>query len=268
MIESLKAIKKVLFSAPKLIFDSIGHNCKLILMIETIAFDADDTLWVNETIFTSTREKIEALLKEHVTHKSLEKTLYETEIKNLNIFGYGIKGFMLSTIETCIEITKGQISGETIQQIIDLGKDMLNHPVDVLPGIEETIKSLEDNYRLMIITKGDLFDQESKIARSGLADYFDIIEVVSEKNTETYQNLLDKYTIDADRFLMIGNSLKSDVLPICEIGGQAIHIPFHTTWEHEIVSQQDTEGHQYYTLSSIFELNQCIKQIDELKHHS
>ncbi len=232
-------------------------------MVQTIAFDADDTLWVNETIFTSTRDKIEALLKDHVTHKSLDQTLYDTEIKNLNIFGYGIKGFMLSTIETCIEITQGAIDGETIQKIIDLGKDMLKHPVEILPGIEEAIKSLKGQYRLMIITKGDLFDQESKIARSGLADYFDMIEVVSEKNTSTYQHLLHKYAIDSENFLMIGNSLKSDILPICELGANAIHIPFYTTWEHEIVSKQDAEGHQYYTLSSIAELHECISQINQ-----
>ncbi|MEL6557396.1 MAG: HAD family hydrolase [Bacteroidota bacterium] len=237
-------------------------------MIKTIAFDADDTLWVNETIFTSTRDKIEHLLKDYVTHQSLEKTLYETEIKNLNIFGYGIKGFMLSTIETCIEITQRQIDGETIQKLIDLGKDMLSHPVEILPGIENAVKSLQGNYQLMIITKGDLFDQESKIARSGLADYFDIIEVVSEKNEKTYQNLLNKYDINSNDFLMIGNSIKSDILPICKIGGEAIHIPFHTTWEHEIVSQKDANGHQYYTLSSIEELQQCIGQINQRKMNS
>lgn len=237
-------------------------------MIKTIAFDADDTLWINETIFTSTCEKIENLLKEYVTHKSLEEILYDTEIKNLNIFGYGIKGFILSTIETCIEITNGKINIETIQQVIDLGKEMLNHPVELLPGIEETIKTLKDQYQLMIITKGDLFDQETKIARSGLADYFDMIEVVSEKNVSTYQNLLNKYVINPDHFLMIGNSLKSDIIPICEAGGQAVHIPFHTTWEHEIVSQKDAEGHQYYTLSSIQELDQCIQQIEQKRHNS
>ena len=234
-------------------------------MIKTIAFDADDTLWVNETIFTSTRDKIEHLLRNYVTHKSLDKMLYETEIKNLNIFGYGIKGFMLSTIETCIEITERQIDGATIQKLIDLGKDMLNHPVEILPGIENAVKSLQEQYQLMIITKGDLFDQESKIARSGLADYFDIIEVVSEKNEDTYQNLLNKYSIDTENFLMIGNSIKSDILPICKIGGEAIHIPFHTTWEHEIVPEKDADGHRYYTLSSIAELKQCISQINQRK---
>ena len=120
----------------------------------------------------------------------------------------------------------------------------------------------------MIITKGDLFDQETKIARSGLADYFDIIEVVSEKDTLTYQNLLNKYAIDTDGFLMIGNSLKSDIIPICELGGQAIHVPFHTTWEHEIVSKQDAAGHQYYTLSSIQELNLCIQKIEQVRQNA
>ena len=223
-------------------------------MIKTIAFDADDTLWVNETIFTSTREKIEHLLSAYVTKKSLEKHLNDTEIKNLNLFGYGIKGFILSTIETCIEITDNSVSSDTIQQVIDLGKDMLKHPVEILPHVESTISHLKDNYRLMIITKGDLFDQESKIARSGLADNFDIIEVVSEKKQDVYSNLFRKYDIKPQELLMVGNSLKSDILPVCKAGGHAVHIPFHTTWSHEVPDGEETNGYRYGVLESIRQL--------------
>lgn len=230
-------------------------------MIKTIAFDADDTLWINETIFTSTREKIERIISAYETTKPLEDTLYETEIKNLKIFGYGIKGFILSTIETCIEITDGRISSEEIHQIVELGKEMLKHPVQILPYVENTLKTLKSNFQLMIITKGDLFDQESKIARSGLADYFNFIEVVSEKKPKNYRDTLRKYGIDTKEFLMIGNSLKSDILPISEIGGKAIHIPFHTTWEFEKVATPITVKQNYETLSSMKNLVKLIEQI-------
>ncbi len=230
-------------------------------MIKTIAFDADDTLWINETIFTSTREKIERIISAYETTKPLEDTLYETEIKNLKIFGYGIKGFILSTIETCIEITDGRISSEEIHQIVELGKEMLKHPVQILPYVENTLKTLKSNFQLMIITKGDLFDQESKIARSGLADYFNFIEVVSEKKPKNYRDTLRKYGIDTKEFLMIGNSLKSDILPISEIGGKAIHIPFHTTWEFEKVATAITVKQNYETLSSMKNLVKLIEQI-------
>lgn len=220
-------------------------------MLKTIAFDADDTLWVNETIFTSTREKIEHLLSTYVTERSLEERLNETEIKNLNLFGYGIKGFILSTIETCIEITNSAVSGDTIQQVIALGKEMLQHPVEILPHVIETVEQLKDQYQLMIITKGDLFDQESKIARSGIADHFDIIEVVSEKKESVYSKLFSKYNIVPEELLMVGNSLKSDILPVCQAGGHAVHIPFHTTWSHEELKVEETNGYEYGVLESM-----------------
>ena len=234
-------------------------------MIKTIAFDADDTLWVNETIFTSTREKIERLLVDYVTEQSLEERLNETEIKNLNLFGYGIKGFILSTIETCIEITNSAVTGETIQQVIDLGKEMLQHPVEILPYVRSTIDILKDQYQLMIITKGDLFDQESKIARSGLADYFDIIEVVSEKEPKVYSGLFQKYNVIPQELLMVGNSLKSDILPLCQIGANAVHIPFHTTWSHEIISHEATNGYHYGVLESMQELPAYIEALQTSK---
>ncbi len=226
-----------------------------------IAFDADDTLWVNEPIFIKTREKLESIIAPFVDSGDVESKLYETEIKNLRLFGYGIKGFMLSMIESLIELTNGQISGLEIQKAIDLGKEMLEHPVELMKGIEEVLETLQDEYTLMMITKGDLFDQESKIARSGLAHYFDLIEIVSEKNEETYINVLTKYQINPAEFLMIGNSPKSDILPVCNIGGQAIHIPFHTTWEHELISHHEQNGISYEELPDVSLVPEFLHQL-------
>lgn len=229
-------------------------------VIKTIAFDADDTLWVNEPIFTRTRLKLEEVLSHYLSINSLETELYEVEKRNLRLFGYGIKGFMLSMIETAIEITKGKISGKDVQSIIDLGKAMLEHPIEILPGIPETIEAIKGDYELMIITKGDLFDQETKIARSGLAHHFDRIEIVSEKNPASYQELIDRNGIDINSFLMLGNSLKSDVLPVCEIGGNAIHIPFHDTWVHEKIESHQVGQYEYLELNDVRELIEILKR--------
>lgn len=221
--------------------------------LRVIAFDADDTLWENETIFNRTQEKCKGILKGYVDPHVIDNKIYQTEINNLAIFGYGVKGFTLSMIETAIELSEGRVTGKEIQKLIDLGKDMLAHPIDLIDGVQETIDTLsrETDYELMIITKGDLFDQESKIARSGLADYFGRIEIVSEKDDETYRELLKRHHIAVEEFLMIGNSLKSDILPICRLGGQAVHIPFHTTWGHEVVETHHLEGYEYHEIDNL-----------------
>ncbi|WP_034256910.1 HAD family hydrolase [Adhaeribacter aquaticus] len=226
---------------------------------KTIAFDADDTLWINETIFTSTRAKFKAMIAKYVSDEFLDDKLYQTEKRNLCIFGYGIKGFTLSMIETALEITKEQISGRDIHQIMAFAKDMLVHPVELMAEVENTLKALKENYRLMVITKGDLFDQETKIARSGLADYFDLIEIVSEKDERTYRHILHKHNISAENFIMIGNSVKSDILPVCALGGKAIHVPFHETWTHEIVPEEQAAAYFYDTITSLAELPDLIK---------
>jgi putative hydrolase of the HAD superfamily len=223
--------------------------------IKTIAFDADDTLWVNEPIFTKTRLQYEEILSSYFNiDESLELKLYAVEKRNLALFGYGIKGFMLSMIESAIELTEAKINGADIQRIIDLGKEMLTHPIDILPGIVETIEKLKIDYQLLIITKGDLWDQETKIARSGIADHFDHIEIVSEKTPAAYQTILDRYQIEPSSFLMIGNSLKSDILSVCEIGGKAIHIPFHDTWVHEKMDAHQISEIEFTELSDIRDL--------------
>ncbi|EMR01083.1 HAD family hydrolase [Cesiribacter andamanensis] len=229
--------------------------------IQTIAFDADDTLWVNETIFTQTQEHFTDIIRPYVRAEELGSQLDQTQIRNLSLFGYGIKGFMLSMIETGLELSDYRLPGTHIQQLLELGKEMLQHPVQLLPHVEETIRQLEGEYPLMIITKGDLFDQESKIARSGLADYFSSIEIVSEKNQETYRRLLRKHSLSAEAFLMVGNSLKSDVLPVCQLGGHAVHIPFHTTWVHEQLTPCQLEGYGYQELENMSQLPAYLQQL-------
>jgi putative hydrolase of the HAD superfamily len=226
-----------------------------------VAFDADDTLWVNETIFTNTRDKFKYLIEQYADVDQLEDRLYQTEKKNLSLFGYGIKGFTLSMIETAIEITGGQISSRDIDQIMAWCKDMLAHPVELLEAVEDTLRLLREDYQLMVITKGDLFDQETKIARSGLGELFDYIEIVSEKNEETYARILRRNNIALDDFIMIGNSVKSDILPICSLGGRAVYIPFHTTWAHELVAEEHAATFTYDTLQAISELPRLLKSV-------
>jgi putative hydrolase of the HAD superfamily len=223
--------------------------------IRYIALDADDTLWMNETIFVNTQAACHDIIAPYMDDPTgMDAKLYEYERKNLRLFGYGIKGFMLSMIETAIELSNGRVAGRDIQRIIDLGKEMLEHPVHLLDTVEETVKILADNFFLMVITKGDLFDQENKLARSGIADHFRAVEIVSEKNEATYRDILRRHSIPPDQFLMVGNSVKSDVLPVLQAGGHAIHIPYHFTWELEKVGEHETQGHTYTELGRLGEL--------------
>lgn len=205
-------------------------------MIDLIAFDADDTLWHNETLFNMTHEKFGELLADYHSAEWIHKKMFETEMRNLKYYGYGIKGFTLSMIETAIELTEGRIHGSGIRKILDFARQMLTAPVKLLDHAADTVKRLAKSYPLMIITKGDLFDQESKIARSGLSEYFKYIEIRTNKTAKTYKAILKKYGILPGRFMIVGNSLKSDVFPVLEIGGHAVFIPYHLCWEHEKVA--------------------------------
>lgn len=217
-----------------------------------IAFDADDTLWRNEDIFMSAQNEFIALLCDYHDQAFIRSHLGDVQIRNLKHFGYGIKGFTLSMIETAIELTEGRITGSQIHRIIELARRMLEAPIELLPGIKSVLRKLQSDHTLMIITKGDLLDQESKVARSGLAKFFDIIEVTSDKTPTAYENILGRHKISSDHFLMVGNSLKSDVLPVFDIGAQAIHVPYHTTWAHEEVSVTTLQQYpQLVTLESI-----------------
>ena len=214
--------------------------------IRTIGFDADDTLWVNETYFRETEDKFAALLQEFETKNKIDNELFAKEMENLALYGYGVKGFMLSMLETAIELSSGQVNNQTLSKIIGMGKEMIEKPVELLDGVEEVLKYLAPNYRLIVMTKGDLLDQERKLQKSGLSKYFQHVEVLSDKKEKNYSDLLTHLQIDVDEFVMIGNSLKSDVLPLLNIGAKAIHIPFHTTWAHEEVSEKEIDKDHHY----------------------
>ncbi len=221
--------------------------------IKVIGFDADDTLWVNETYFREAEQEFAKLLSGYETENKIDQELFKMEMQNLEIYGYGIKGFMLSMVESAIDLSNGKVDNATISKILNLGKEMLNKPVEVLDGVEEVLKTLVDKYRIILLTKGDLLDQERKLEKSGLSKYFHHIEVLSDKKEENYKNLLEHLEIDVNEFLMVGNSLKSDVLPIVNIGAKAIHVPFHTTWAHEMVKEEDASGN-YKTAEHIKEI--------------
>lgn len=201
-----------------------------------IAFDADDTLWVNEPYFRESEEAFAALFEDYLPQHQTQQALFKTEMDNLALYGYGVKGFMLSMVETAIRITNGNLSAAGTHRIIEIGKELLDRPIEILPHVEEVLQTLSSKYRLVVATKGDLLDQERKLKKSGLAKYFHHIEIMSDKKPEDYQKLIRHLDIAPEQFLMIGNSLKSDILPVLDLGGHGIHIPFHTTWAHEMVS--------------------------------
>jgi putative hydrolase of the HAD superfamily len=225
--------------------------------IKVIAFDADDTLFVNEPYFQETEKKFCALMSSYHSHHSLSQELFKTEIANLELYGYGIKGYILSMIEAAMKISDNTISIEIIEKIIKYGKELLEKPIELLDGVEETLEALKGKYKLIVATKGDLKDQQSKLHRSGLGPYFHHIEVMSDKQELNYEKLLGRLDIKPHEFFMIGNSLKSDVLPVLGIGGHAVHIPFHTTWEHEIVSHK-VEHPNFRTMDKISDVLQIL----------
>ncbi len=203
--------------------------------ISTIGFDADDTLWQNETFFRMTEQRFTELLSEHGEHEVLTARLLEAERRNLAFYGYGVKGFTLSMIETAVEVTKGEVSASVIAEILSFGRQMLQNPVETLPHARETLEALAGKYRIVLITKGDLFDQERKLAQSGLGEYFDAVEIVSEKTPKTYERIFARHGDGAARAVMVGNSIKSDVVPAIAAGSFGVHVPHELTWvlEHE-----------------------------------
>ncbi|MEO6995681.1 MAG: HAD family hydrolase [Lacunisphaera sp.] len=225
----------------------------------TIGFDADDTLWHNEVIFEQTHERYRELLAAYHDAATVNRKLFETEMRNLELYGYGIKGFTLSAIETAIELTGGKIGTAEIRQLIEVGRDMIAHPVDLLEDVGEVLRLVAVHYRLVLITKGDLRDQERKLAKSGLAAHFNHIEILSEKNAGAYQRVLARHRIDPAKFLMVGNSLKSDIIPVIELGGAGVHIPYHLTWAAEHAAQPEACAGRLFTLQSMRELPAAIE---------
>ncbi|HEX9601428.1 MAG TPA: HAD family hydrolase [Mariniflexile sp.] len=222
--------------------------------IKVIGFDADDTLWVNETYFRDAEIEFGKLLSEYETLNTIDQELFKKEIDNLPLYGYGIKAFVLSMVESALIQSNYNISTKSIEAILNIGKDMLNKPVELLDGVEDVLKHVSKKYRIILATKGDLLDQERKLEKSGLTKYFHHIEVLSDKQEANYSKLLNHLDIKPSEFLMIGNSLKSDVLPLVNIKAHAIHVPFHTTWAHEQVTELETNGKAYKTINSLRDL--------------
>ncbi|MDF2157071.1 HAD family hydrolase [Algoriphagus sp. CAU 1675] len=230
------------------------------MSIKVIAFDADDTLWVNEPFFREAEEKFASLLEDFMPTHACIKELYRTEIGNLNLYGYGIKGFMLSMIETAMRITDQKIPISVVEKVIAIGREMLEKPVELLPGVEAVLKSLNGDFRMVMATKGDLLDQERKLKKSGLEKYFHHIEIMSEKRVPDYQKLMLHLDVIPGEFVMMGNSLKSDILPVLELGGHGIHIPFHITWEHEQV-EHEIRHEFFYQVEHISEAADLIRKM-------
>lgn len=227
-----------------------------------IAFDADDTLWHNERLYADTQARFKELLAQYHSPEWIDARLYEAEMRNLPHFGYGIKAFALSMIETAVELTEGRIAGRDIQVIIDSAKAMLAAEVELLEHVADTLAQLASTYPLMVVTKGDLRDQEAKIARSGLAGHFRFVEIVSDKNPETYRGLLQRHAIPPERFLMVGNSLRSDILPVLALGASAVYIPHALTWAHEAGQPPPVSQPGYYELAHIGQLPGLLAEID------
>ena len=224
--------------------------------LSTIGFDADDTLWHNEAIFKLTEEQFRGMLADYAAPETIANRLVEAERRNLGHYGFGVKGFTLSMIETAIEVTSGKVPAATIKEIIEAGRAMLTHPVETLPGVHDTLEALAPDYSLVLITKGDLFDQERKLAQSGLGDWFDGVEIVSDKTPEVYARIFGGMAGGVDAAMMVGNSVKSDVIPAIEAGSIGVHVPHEHSWalEHAEAPVDSVRFHRIETLDALPEL--------------
>ncbi|MEP6711101.1 MAG: HAD family hydrolase [Ferruginibacter sp.] len=221
--------------------------------IKVIAFDADDTLWVNEPYFLETERKFCALMEDYLPRHTVSQELFKTEMQNLALYGYGVKGFMLSMVETALRISSNTLNIEILNQAIQYGKDLLEKPIELLDGVEEVLITLSSKYKLVVATKGDLLDQERKLKKSGIDHYFHHTEIMSDKQEADYSKLIRHLDIQPAEFLMIGNSIKSDILPVLAIGGHGVHVPFHTTWAHEQV-EHNIDDPNFKTIQNISEI--------------
>lgn len=228
--------------------------------LTTIGFDADDTLWRNEQFFRLTEDRFVALLGAHGQAAEISGRLLEAERRNLAFYGFGIKGFVLSMIETAIEVTKGEVRASVVAEILAAGREMAAHPVETLPHVRETLEALAPDYRLVLITKGDLFDQERKLAASGLGELFDAVEIVSDKTASTYERIFARHGDGASRAMMVGNSLKSDILPALASGAWAVHVPHELTWALEHAEEPAGEG-RYRKLVDLGGLDDLVRDI-------
>jgi putative hydrolase of the HAD superfamily len=231
------------------------------MSIELIGFDGDDTLWHNETIFSMSQARFEAMLAPYVEAPDVYERMIATERENVQLFGYGIKGFTLSMIETAIEITDGQVTARELLALIDLGKSMLAHPTELLDGARVAIESAATVAPVVLITKGDLFDQESKLARSGLGDLFDAVEIVSEKDSARYERVLRDHGVEPEHFVMVGNSVRSDIIPVVELGARAVHVPYHVTWALEEADASTLPADRWARIDDLSELGPVLDEL-------
>ena len=225
--------------------------------IKVIGFDADDTLWVNEPYYREVEASFIQLIEPYDVEKDIAVEVFSTEMSNLSIYGYGIKSFILSLVQCALEITGGRVTSKTIGEILQLGKDMLARPIELLKDVKPLLEQLSGNYKLIVATKGDLLDQEKKMRRSSVSSFFHHIEVMSDKKEQNYIQLLQHLDIDPCEFVMIGNSMKSDIIPPLNLGSYAIHIPYHTTWAHEEV-EEDPVNNRFYRVQRLTEVAEIL----------
>lgn len=225
--------------------------------ITTIAFDADDTLWVNEPYFQEAEKQFCSLLENYLPQHTISQELFKTEMKNLHLYGYGIKGFLLCMIETASRVSNRTVSLDVIDKIIEIGHELLQKPIELLPGVQETLEQLKGNYKLIVATKGDLLDQERKLKKSGLKHYFHHIEIMSDKKVSDYQELLKHLDCEPENFLMLGNSIKSDIIPVLDLGANAAHVPYFITWTHE--QQEHSLRHENFI--QLKEINEILNSL-------
>jgi len=230
-------------------------------LIDLVALDADDTLWHNEPLYTSARERFCALLTRYQPEGIPDERLHQVEMRNLQHFGYGVKGFVLSMIETAIELTDGRLESGDVRAIIGFGHEMLAAPVTLLEGVRDAVEELATSFPLILITKGDLLHQETKLAGSGLGHLFTGIEIVSEKNADLYRSVMRRRGVEPSRFVMVGNSLRSDILPALEAGAHAVYIPYEGTWIHEHVAAEHLRGATYHEIAAIGELPGLLRSL-------
>ncbi|MEQ1514630.1 MAG: HAD family hydrolase [Lysobacteraceae bacterium] len=229
--------------------------------IRLVGFDADDTLWRSEDYYRDAQTEFERIVGTYVDLEDAHDRLYEVEKRNIALFGYGAKGMTLSMIEAAVEITESRISAHDVHRIVELGKSVLQHPVELLPGIVDAVENISRDYPVVLITKGDLFHQEAKVRESGLSDLFRRIEIVSEKDTATYTRLLAEFSLAPEQFAMIGNSLRSDIVPVLELGGCGVHMPYHVTWTHETETAPPTALERLRSVQEPTELPAAIRSL-------
>ncbi len=227
--------------------------------IKVVAFDADDTLWVNEPYFQETERHFCAILENYLPVHSVEHELLKTEIENMPLYGFGVKAFMLSMVETALRVSEGHVSPQSLNRILELGKEMLQKPIELLDGVEEVLRALHGKYRLVVATKGDLLDQERKLKKSSLEPFFHHIEIMSDKQEADYQKLIRHLDIRPEEFLMIGNSLKSDILPVLKIGAWGVHVPYHLTWNYEKTDEAEIQDERFRKVERLTEVLDLIR---------